>query len=172
MSIGRHSWHSISGSLKTGFSVLERVLSVWLTSTVLVLLMVLIFVHVFLRFIFNLPLPVLDLVEFSMVAITFASLASAQKDKSHLRMDLFADKISKTSAGPLLGMFTLLVPIACFAFIGYAGTIYALDLYENKILSVYLSWPSWLFATLIPIGCFLLCIRLIAQIELRSKKCS
>ena len=84
------------GTIKNIYSSFENFFSYYFPGGLIVILMLCMCIEICLRWIFHNSIQGIgEIVETSMVVITFASLAGIQKDKGHVRMNLLVQKLSE-----------------------------------------------------------------------------
>jgi len=158
-------WHFVS-RLFAGqwFYALETALNVFGASTIIAL-MFLVTCDVGGRYLFNHPLPgQMEITEMLMVMAVFSGMAYTQRVHGHVRMDLFCTKVLKGRVYHGNEFFTTVLSLLIYAVITVYSFTHAVKALQGGSVSIYLGipmWPAWLF---VPIGSFLLCIRLIIQL--------
>lgn len=125
-------------------------------------IMVIVFLDVLLRYLFNSPLfwafDVISL--YLMAAVFFLSLSAAYSAHCHIGIDILVQSFSKNGQR-IAEIFTCLLAIPFFSLVIAVGTERAYNHWFNgDAISGLIAWPTWIGAALVPIGCFLLVIRL------------
>ena len=125
-------------------------------------IMVIVFLDVLLRYLFSSPLfwayDVISL--YLMAAVFFLSLSSAYSAHCHIGIDILVQTFSKNGQR-LAEIFTCLLAIPFFSLVIAVGAERAYNHWINgDAISGLIAWPTWIAAALVPIGCFLLVIRL------------
>ncbi|TQR12279.1 TRAP transporter small permease [Psychrobacillus soli] len=101
-----------------------------------------------------------------MVMLVFLSMSYVQKVDGHIRLDIIFERLSKRVQDILNIIFYLLAAAMMF-FIGYQGFNMTLTAMQNNLIaSGLINFPLWLSYIWIPIGSFLIMIRLILLVVL------
>lgn len=153
--------------IEKGFGKLE-VFFLRLSQIALVIMMILTTFDALSRHLFNKSITgAYEVTEmYLMVILVFLSMSYVQKVDGHIRLDIIFERLSKRVQDVLNIIFYLLAAAMMF-FIGYQGfnmTISALQ--NNLIASGLINFPLWLSYIWIPIGSFLITIRLILLVIL------
>lgn len=154
-------------SIEKGFEKLE-VLCLRLSQIALVIMMVLTTLDALSRHLFSKSITgAYEVTEmYLMVMLVFLSMSYVQKVDGHIRLDIIFERLSKRVQDVLNIVFYLLAAAMMF-FIGYQGfnmTVTALQ--NNLIASGLINFPLWLSYIWIPIGSFLIMIRLFLLVVL------
>jgi len=116
------------------------------------------------RFFFNNPIPgYVETSELMMAGIVFLGISYTQRVGAHIRMDV----ISKKLVGRLYHTteaLCLLLGLVVSGIICHASLNFALDAYRLGDVTEYLYLPTWPSKLCVPLGSFLLCLRLLIQI--------
>jgi TRAP-type C4-dicarboxylate transport system permease small subunit len=154
----------VAGLIGRVLPIVEYVL---LTGAVLVVLFVMFFVgaEVLMRYAFNSPIPGhLELSELLAPIIVFLGISYTQATHGHVGMDLVLDKLSP-GARRYAQMMTLLVSIFICSVLAYFSGRNALQLWRFDDVTMtppyFKTWPS---GAAIPLGYFLISIRMYIQI--------
>lgn len=101
-----------------------------------------------------------------MVILVFFSMSYVLKVDGHIRLDILFERFSpKIQSGLNVG-FNLLIAIFVF-FMGYESLFMTINAFKNNlIMSGLIDFPLWLSYVWIPIGSFVLLIRLVLSIIL------
>jgi C4-dicarboxylate transporter DctQ subunit len=132
--------------------------------TFVLLLMLMVVLEIFLRYVINRPLQgYVDYMEMFMVVLVFLTLPISQREDSHIRMGLIIDKLrNKTKI--IVELVFLILSFLSFLII----TIYSADtaLYAYKIhdTSSGILFPTWPSRLAVPLGAGFLCLRFLLQI--------
>lgn len=138
--------------------------SLWaaLASVGLFAIMLIVFLDVGLRYIFNSPLgwsyDVISL--YLMVALFFLSLSATQRDDHHVRVDIIFRYVSPRvrHAMELVGC---LLSIVVLVLIVYQGSRKFWGSWlHNEVVAGAVAWPTWISAIFVPLGVGLLVLRL------------
>lgn len=149
-------------SIEKGFAKLETFF-LRLSQVALVIMMVLTTLDALSRHLFSKSITgAYEVTEmYLMVMLVFLSMSYVQKVDGHIRLDIIFDRLSKR-VQDVLNIIFYLPAIAMMFFIGYQGvnmTVTALQ--NNLVASGLINFPLWLSYIWIPIGSFLIMIRLI-----------
>ncbi|GGJ99204.1 transporter [Lentibacillus kapialis] len=115
------------------------------------------------RYFFGKPIVgTYEIVEMYLMVVTiFLSMSYVMKIGGHIRLDVVFDKLPKTLQKRLNFFYYFLTAI-WMSFIGYYGFQTTHEAWvENLTESGVVSFPMWLSYIWVPIGAFLLCIRLL-----------
>ena len=105
-----------------------------------------------------------NLAELIMVGIVFLSLAYAQKQRGHVRMEVVVDRL-REKAQQLTEIAAFFLSLAICALIFYQSILEALLAVDiNLITSGIVQWPAWPFKIVVAFGFFLFCIRIGIQL--------
>ncbi len=127
-------------------------------AVVLVGMMLLMAGDVFLRFIFNKPVPgAFELIEIMMGAVVSLSIAYCGLRRGHVSVELITDKLPDRIRAPV-DLVHHLVCIVFFATIAYKGSQQAIVIKENETVSTLLEVPIYPFVWLLVFGAMLLAL--------------
>ncbi|MFC1916427.1 TRAP transporter small permease subunit [Chloroflexota bacterium] len=122
-------------------------------------------VDVFARYLFSSPLPgVYQLQEIMLVAIVALPLAYNMQKKAHIRVDILLGRMRGKSR-PAFELMTMILACILFAVATWTTGGYAWQSFVTQ--DYYLGpvhYPFWPAKTMIPLGCALLCLRLLIDI--------
>lgn len=118
------------------------------------------------RYLFNRPIKGhVEIVEMVMAGVVFLGIAFTQRVGGHPRMELFVVRVLKGRVRLIVESFTLLLALFTFAIIVVysveASVFYSLKMGDTTPLLYLPTWPAKLC---IPIGSFVLCLRLVIEI--------
>ncbi len=131
-----------------------------LAALLLALMVLVTFVTVVTRYVFDLPLSYIDqLVPNVFVWVTFLGAAAAVKRRAHLGLSLVADALPRR-ARAVLDLLVLLGTGAFFLVAAWQGAAVVRLQVENR-LTTSLGYPSWLVGLAVPVGCTLFAVRLL-----------
>ena len=148
------------------FLVSENAVSFYLNMAIVSFIALLIGSEIFMRFAFDYSyLGVVDLVTLCVLVILYASLSGVQRDNAHLRMDLLDKKLEGTRAGLIIHFISRLLTLGAALIIFYATLKTTLEIYQQQHVTLILHAYTWPAAMFMPIGWFLLCIRVGIQIK-------
>lgn len=118
------------------------------------------------RYIFDKPIMgAYEITErYLMIILVFLSMSYVQKVDGHIRLDILFEKFSQRLQDAL-NIFYFLLAALLMAFIGYEGAISTYNAIANNLqLSGLINFPLWLSYIWIPLGSFLITIRLLITI--------
>jgi len=119
------------------------------------------FANVVTRYVFHYPLAFTEELEVNaLVWLTMFGTSSAFRRRRHLSMLFFQDKFSKNIRHYLHYGISLL-SIGLFVSLGYFGYMQLIDERFLEISSESLNIPQWIYTTCIPVGCFMIVLRII-----------
>lgn len=154
-----------------GLSFFEDLFSYYMPGVLIVILMILMCIEICLRWVFRTSLMgVVEMVEVSMVVITFASLAGIQRDKGHVRMNLLIDKLSGKKIGVVIETLNPLFILTICAILLYPFIKTVINFKQFNETTEYFLIPLWLVGIFMPLGLLVLCIRLISQAIAEGRK--
>jgi TRAP-type C4-dicarboxylate transport system permease small subunit len=116
----------------------------------------------------------LEITEFAMAAMVFFTIARTQAIKAHIRVELLVGVISRRSS-LLLELICYACGFGVFALMTWQGWMSFLDSWGiREQTDGFIPFPIYPAKLTVPIGCFLLCLRFLADIvgglrELRGK---
>lgn len=119
----------------------------------LFLVIVLNFLDVILRYIFDMPIKgVLEITEVMLIVAVFLSIAYTYKEKAHVSIDLITSKLSPKNGALLELITTLLVLVMCVVVIWQLSVQTILFVDQNSMHSQYFSLPNAPFSSVSVIG--------------------
>ena len=135
-------------------------------ASVVVFMMGLTTVDVVLRYVFNSPIPgVYTLCEMLIIGIVYLAIAYVQQQKSHIRVDIFIDRIE----GPPRFAFelaTLILALVSFSLMAWQSGLLAWDAWVTGDYEMGLiEYPFWPPKSVMTVGLVLLCLRFITDIK-------
>lgn len=135
------------------------------TNIVVALAMMIVVVYaVIARYIFNLPVRwAAEVSEFMMVSLTFLALAVIQSEGKHINITFLIEKRSKKTK-TILGVITTLAALTVFILLTWASWQFALKALQSGFTSDAAAIPLFPPRLLIPVGAFLMCLQLIADL--------
>lgn len=125
-------------------------------------ILVLIFVNVIGRFVFNHSFAFVDefvVALFVLVSLIGAALAS-RKDGGLIGLSLFSESL-KGNARIVQKLVANIVSIAYCALLTYQGTIRVSQDYSQGLHTFVLHWPQWIFSAFVPVAGVFLILHLI-----------
>ncbi len=134
---------------------------VWLV----VFLMLMVTTDVGYRSIFGRSIPgTFELAELTMVGIVFFSVAYAQRERAHIRMDMIVTRL-RGDIRNFAEIIAWLLLLAICILLLYEGILEALEAVEMKLTTPgIILWPAWPAKIVVPVGYFLLCVRVAIQL--------
>ncbi len=137
--------------------------------SLLLVMAFLITADVFMRYVFNRPIPgSLEITEFMLAVLVFLGLAYAQAQRAHVGVDLVVQKLPPRLAAGVDSAVTLLA-ILIYAFIVWKSYGNAAQALRTGLESDILGIPHFPFRFLVPIGATLLCLELLVTLEERLR---
>ena len=117
------------------------------------------------RYIFNSPMIwVIPISESSLVYVTFLGAAWLLREKGHVTMETFTEKLGK-GGQVLFGMFGSILGIIVSAIFTWYGALTTYDHFRRGIYeSTVMEMPVAPVLAIIPVGCFLLLVQFIREI--------
>jgi len=152
-------------SLAIALGLLDRVLAA-VAGTVLLVLAVLTTADALGRYLLNMPIPGAGEIteDYLMVALIFLPLSHTFMQGGHVHVTLFERYIPKRARG-FIERANLLLAFLLFALITAAGWRRFVEAYRiDEISTSSVGYPMWPCYALVPIGCGLLCLRLLLTI--------
>lgn len=151
------------------FGAVENIISFYLNGAIIFLVMCMISIEILSRYFFNFSfMGVVDIVELTMLVLAFASLSGVQRDDNHIKVDLIQKKLQGRVSGSVLSLFNRLLTMLVAVTFFYIAVRAALEAYQDNILTWMIFLPKWPAVLFVPIGWFLLCIRVGIQIKQSS----
>lgn len=131
---------------------------------VLALMMFLTFADVFLRYLFNNPIPgAWELIEFMMgITVTFSVAYTAHK-RSHIGVDLVLVRLSMKTR-KRIGCVTSFFTFILFVLICWQTILLISEEYHSKLESAVLYIPVYPFIAIVSVGLVILCLVLLAEV--------
>jgi len=125
------------------------------------------------RYVLNIPVHgTLELTEFLMVGIVYLTLSYAQAKKTHLRVEII-HRLFPIKVQQALDLLAYLLGFIIIAFITWQGWLSFWDSWLfRETTDGYIAFPIYPAKAFIPIGCFLLSLRFLADIIDVIKKMS
>ena len=145
--------------------VITRLENFFETITVILMfaIMFIVFFDVVSRYLFNSPLAwAFDLIGlYLMVGVFFLSLSKTFAVNGHVAVDILLHRASPKWRR-LSAIATCLLSIPFFGMLAFVSSERAYESWNNDAaLSGLIAWPTWISEVLVPIGTFLLMLRLI-----------
>lgn len=152
------------------FSVVEACLSYLVPGILVVFMMFFITAEVMCRFVLNYSfVGLVDIVSLCVIMLAFLSLSGIQRENAHIAMDLIPIWLSRKRAGSILEFINLLVLMVALFPLVYAGADNVISLYKEQSATMTIYWPLWPIGLVIPVGSFLMFIRVGLQIWRRIR---
>ena len=160
--------------MSSGFAIwLERLVSIFDRSkpsfrvtafvvvSIFVLVGILIFVDVILRYVFNAPMSgVSQVTGLAMILAVFLTMAYAQQEKAHVSIDLLARKLSPKGKVVLDNILYCLA-ICAIVLLAWRGLVFTLYTKDSDLIIVLLEIPVFPFAALVFLGAAMLAFVLV-----------
>ncbi|MDY3867741.1 MAG: TRAP transporter small permease [Pyramidobacter sp.] len=125
---------------------------------------VLVFVQVVMRYVFSASLSWSEeLARYIFLWLSWLGASYAVKERSHFRVEMFADML-RGSARLRFEYFVLFVWFAFSLVLAWLGTEMLLFLAETEQTSAAMEIPMTLPYASVPVGCALMCVRLVIEI--------
>ena len=116
------------------------------------------------RFLLNNPIPGhVEIVELLMAAMVFLGIAYTQQVDGHIRMQTLLNSLFKGRRRHFVEMIIWGLSFLAFGVITIGSFRFSVEAYQGGDITSYIKWPTWPFKVCIPIGSFLLSIRLLFQ---------
>src|SRR5690625_1313691 len=152
-------------TVKTLLNKLDDILSS-VSAITLFIMMMWVSLDVLFRTLFNQPIPgTIEITgEYMMVIIVYLSLSYVQKNKSHVSVDIFIDKMGKV-LGVYVSALCNLIGSFILSFICYFNYLGAIDFMNRNVQSTStLKYPLAPALWIISIGTFLIAFRLLVEL--------
>jgi TRAP-type C4-dicarboxylate transport system permease small subunit len=123
-------------------------------------------VDVAMRYVLNAPLVwSYELIsDYLMVAIFFLAVGATQRHGQHIGVDILTRRLPERLRAALSAV-SLILMIGYIVLMASAGWDAFADAWESgDVLAGVIPWPRWPALMLVPLGCFLLTLRLIADL--------
>ncbi len=118
---------------------------------------------------FSLPTPgVYEFIEIFMVGTVYFAIAYTEKIGGHVKMDMFLNRLQGKTREVVEATYELIF-LAAFGLIAWRSGVAAWTAYiTGDITMGLITIPTWPARIMVPIGCFLLSIRLLRNIAHRT----
>ena len=155
---------SVTGRMMRKYDALERRIA-YVSTTIVVLMMLLTTADVILRYVFNAPIQdSFELSQFMMVGIVFLGVPYLQTIKGHVSVEFLTSRVSPTSR-KILTIFGYIMGLFAYALITWRSGYYAWKAWETSDYKMgIIHYPLWPAKSMVPLGCAMLCIMLILDI--------
>lgn len=122
-------------------------------------------IDVIFRYIMEEPLPaIFQLTEFMMVGVVYLGISYVQSLKEHIKIEMATSWLPKLGRD-ILDLFAYLAGLLLFAIITWQSGRLAWEAWVTQDYTMgIIHFPFWPAKSIIPIGCGLLCIRLLLDI--------
>jgi len=126
---------------------------------------------IFLRYIMEEPLPaIFQLTEFMMVGVVYLGISYVQSMKEHIKIEMATSWLPQWGQD-CLDIFGYMVGLLLFAIMMWQSGRLAWEAWVTQDYTMgIIHFPLWPAKSIIPIGCGLLCIRLLLDIFLDIQK--
>ena len=130
-------------------------------SLVLVVMLILTFINVVARYIFNASMPfVEELTRLGLMILSLAGAAVAAKRGAHLGLSVISDLLP-TKVQNLLAVVADILGLLFGAVLVYYGYGMVRNEYVNQLKTAGMQWPEWLFGMWVVVGGAIMIIRYI-----------
>jgi TRAP-type transport system small permease protein len=147
-------------------------IAVGLSAFALLLVTVLTTIDVFFRKVTHQSIPSLYEIteEYLMVAIVFLALSHVYKIGGHVRVTMFADRFIPAPLMAVINKVLNLVYLGFFGFMAYQCYLAAAQAWEfHEVSSTLLAYPIAPALFMVPLGAFLVCLRILQSIVSKSE---
>ena len=146
-------------TVKKFFDNFEEYFCVW----TMAIMTILVFIQVVMRYVFSNSLSWSEeLARFIFLWLSWIGASYAVKERSHFRVEMFANMI-KGSCRRFFEYFVLIVWFVFSFILTWLGTELVIFIYDTGQASAAMDIPmTWPYAS-VPVGCGLMCIRLIVE---------
>lgn len=153
-----------------GQTAVERVLT-GIGAAIVMVMMFLTSLDVILRYIFKSPLGgAYELQEFLLVGVVFLGLGDIQAMKGHLNVDLLTSRLSPRMQ-IFFGIVGYVISLVIFSLITWQSGLRAWKAFDTgQIREGIVGYPLWPAKSMIPVGTAFLCLRLIRDIIIDSRR--
>lgn len=165
MILNKYSKNIESKTMQTFYKFINK-LSLWgayLSSLLLVSLVLLILTEIFIRYFFDMSTMIAD--EYSgylYLASIFLALAYTFNENAHIRINIITSKMSKKS-NKIIDVFAGIITIFVLLFTLYRTVLFTYDSYEMEMLSESVSeTPLYLTQLVMPLGITLFLLAVLA----------
>ncbi|WP_077212149.1 TRAP transporter small permease [Bacillus dakarensis] len=116
------------------------------------------------RYFFNKPIAgQIEITEMFMVLSIYLGMAYTQREKGHVGMDLFVNKVLRGTANRISNFLVLILSLIINLLIAYYSFTRTITTYQQGGESMYLGIPMWPLPLFVSIGSIVLCLRLIYE---------
>lgn len=130
----------------------------------LFIMMLLVNIDVFGRYLFNRPVTGnVELTEMIMVFIVYLGMAYTHREKGHVRVEVFVDKLPKGILSNINNYISLLLSLFINVMVMVYSFQQSITTYHDKAVSIYLSIAMWPLPLVVSLGSLILCIRIIIE---------
>lgn len=148
------------------FETVENIISFHLNGALIFSVMAMISTEILSRYFFGFSfMGVVDMVELTMLVLAFASLSGVQREGRHIKVDLIEKKLNGRLSGLILHLFNQVLTLLVSVVLLYIALRAVLEAYQDNILTWMIFMPKWPAVLFIPIGWFLMCVRVGIQIK-------
>jgi TRAP-type C4-dicarboxylate transport system permease small subunit len=122
-------------------------------------------VDVFLRYVFNAPLPeMFQLTEFMMVGVVYLAIAYVQQLKDHIKIEIATQWMPQKGQN-ILDLFGYLVGLFIFGLITWQTGRQAWEAWDTQDYTMgIVQFPLWPAKSILPVGIGLFCLRLFVDL--------
>lgn len=121
------------------------------------------------RYFFNAPIPGgLEMVEYFMAIIVPLSVAFCAIERSHVSVDLVADRLPR-SIRKVLGVFVSILSIVFVGLISWQNFAYIGEIYHSNLTSAVLKIPAYPFVAATAVGMLVYTLVLVVHLFTKNK---
>lgn len=149
-----------------GYDFIERLIIVYIPGVLLVFMCLSVAAEVLFRLIVNYSfVGIIDLVDQTVVMVTFLSLAVVQRERGHIAVDFLRNKLRSRRADLdlILDRIFLALSILIMGVLLAMASWYWIVSFNGRALLMALRWPKWPFILAMPLGIFFMLLRLVIQ---------
>jgi C4-dicarboxylate transporter DctQ subunit len=144
-------------------TVINEKIEEWMLTILLSFIVILVLAQVISRNLFSFPMGwSVELSRYIFVWIAWISASYAVKKKTHIRVELFKNKLNNTSR-KVLELIVLLLWLAFSLFLAIAGTQFVISIGSTSQSSPSLEVPMWIVYLAVPIAGLLMSYRVVQQ---------
>ena len=148
------------------YGVIERFFAVDIPGFMTVLMAAIITTEILGRLILNRSWQgLVDMTENLVVLLAFMSLAGVQAERSHITVDVLAEKLKHKKEGPIVDCVVQALGMLVMGFVFAELVWYMVRAYTTGMTTVTLFWPVWPFAMGMALGVLLFVFRMALQLK-------
>jgi TRAP-type C4-dicarboxylate transport system permease small subunit len=148
------------------YHVIERFFTVDIPGAMTVIMAAIVTAEILGRLILNRSFQgLVDMAEVLVVQLAFLSLAGVQADRSHITVDVLAEKLKHRKAGPVFDCVVQGFSMVAMGFVLGELVWYMIRAYKTGMTTVTLFWPIWPFVVGMIIGGLFYVLRMGVQFK-------